>query len=183
MLLISSAKNGKIKYRLKKGKNWKGISKMVKTGNWQEMEKAIYFDMDGTIADLYGVPDWLELLLELRPEPYEAAAPLLKLQPLARRLNQLQKSGYKIGIVSWTSKQATIEYMEEINKAKRKWLSIHLKSVQWDEIHIVEYGTPKEEVVNYPNGILFDDEERNRENWKGKAFKETEIIKILKAIS
>ena len=23
------------------------------------MDKAIWFDMDGTIADLYGVPEWL----------------------------------------------------------------------------------------------------------------------------
>lgn len=151
--------------------------------NREKMEKAIYFDMDGTIADLYSVKDWLRQLRAEEAAPYRAAAPLLKLQPLARRLNKLQKSGYKIGIVSWTSKQATVEYMEEIDKAKREWLSIHLKSVEWDEIHIVEYGTPKETIVNYPNGILFDDEERNRKNWNGKAFKETEINEILKAIS
>ena len=148
-----------------------------------KMEKAIYFDMDGTIADLYSVKDWLMQLRAGEAAPYRAAAPLLKLQPLARRLNKLQRSGYKIGIVSWASKQATVKYMEEIDKAKREWLSIHLKSVEWDEIHIVEYGTPKETIVNYPNGILFDDEERNRKNWNGKAFKETEINEILKAIS
>ena len=27
------------------------------------MQKAIYFDMDGTIADFYGVPNWLEYLI------------------------------------------------------------------------------------------------------------------------
>ena len=150
--------------------------------NREKMEKAIYFDMDGTIADLYGVKDWLKQLQAEEPAPYRAATPLLKLQPLARRLNKLQRSGYKIGIVSWTSKQATVEYMEEIGKAKREWLSIHLKSVEWDEIHIVEYGTPKEDIVDYPHGILFDDEEKNRDNWKGQAFDETMIKEILKAI-
>ena len=151
--------------------------------NSKEMEKAIYFDMDGTIADLYSVKDWLMQLRAEEAAPYRAAAPLLKLQPLARRLNKLQKSGYKIGIVSWTSKQATIEYMEEINKAKREWLSIHLKSVEWDEIHIVEYGTPKETIVDYPNGILFDDEEQNRTRWIGHAFDEKNIMEVLKAVS
>ena len=30
--------------------------------NRKKMEKAIYFDMDGTIADLYSVKDWLRQL-------------------------------------------------------------------------------------------------------------------------
>ena len=148
----------------------------------RKIEKAIYFDMDGTLADLYNVKDWLIQLQAEEAAPYRAALPLLKLQPLARRLNQLRKEGYKIGIVSWTSKKASNKYINEIKKAKLDWLSIHLKSVQWDEVHIIEYGTPKETVVNYPNGILFDDEEENRNNWKGQAFDETKIKEILKAI-
>ena len=151
--------------------------------NWGKLEKAIYFDMDGTIADLYGVNNWLEQLRAEEPAPYRAAEPLLRLQPLARRLNRLQQEGFKIGIISWASKKATIKYKEEIIKAKKDWLEIHLKSVQWDEIHIIDYGTPKNTVVNYPLGILFDDEEGNREDWKGQAFSEEEIMEVLKAIS
>ena len=41
------------------------------------MEKAIYFDMDGTIADLYGVDGWLDDLMNESTRPYAAAAPLL----------------------------------------------------------------------------------------------------------
>ena len=33
----------------------------------------IYFDMDGTIADLYGVSGWLEMLLAHDPAPYALA--------------------------------------------------------------------------------------------------------------
>lgn len=147
------------------------------------MEKVIYFDMDGTIADLYGRPTWLEELQAENPAPYEKAAPLVKLQVLARRLNQLQKAGWKLGIVSWLAKNSTSDYDEKVTKAKRKWLEKHLTSVNWDEIHIVKYGTPKEEVVNYPLGILFDDEERNRKNWKGTAFDERNILETLKAVA
>ena len=32
-------------------------------------EKAIWFDMDGTIADLYGDPDWLAKLRAYNPAP------------------------------------------------------------------------------------------------------------------
>lgn len=143
----------------------------------------IYFDMDGTIADLYGYKGWLKELRRSCAKPYEEAAPLQKLQPLARKLNELQKKGYKIGIISWLSKNSTKEYDEEVTKAKLKWLKVHLKSVHFDEVHIVPYGTPKQTIVNNPNGILFDDEEQNRMNWTGKAYKETEIMKVLKAIA
>ena len=59
----------------------------------------------------------------------------------------------------------------------------HLKSVDFAEIHIVPYGTPKHEVVKDKNGILFDDEEPNRANWKGVAYDVNEIIEVLKAIA
>ncbi len=146
------------------------------------MERAIYFDMDGTIADLYGYTDWLKELRAASCKPYEGAAPLLRLQLLAKLLNELRRSGWKVGIVSWLSKNSTKEYDFAVTNAKKKWLKTHLRSVEWDEIHIVPYGTPKEKVVNCPLGILFDDEERNRNNWIGTAYDETMIIEVLKAI-
>lgn len=146
------------------------------------MTKAIYFDMDGTIANLYGVENWLENLRAENPTPYEKASPLLKLNQLAKILNNLQKKGWSIGIVSWLSKNSSENYDLEVTKAKNKWLKSHLKSVKFDEIKIVPYGTPKEKIVNFPKGILFDDELKNRENWKGKAYDETEILEILKAL-
>ena len=146
------------------------------------MTKAIYFDMDGTIADLYGVDNWLEYLIEKDATPYAIASPLVRLSTLARLLNRLQKEGYIIGIVSWLAKNSTKEYDIMVTEAKLQWLSSHMKSVSFDEIHIVAYGTPKETVVNFPNGILFDDEKSNRINWKGEAFDVDDIIGILKSL-
>ena len=144
--------------------------------------KAIYFDMDGTIANLYGVENWLDMLRSENALPYESAAPLVRMSQLARLLNKLQAEGYIIGIISWLAKDSTETYDLEVKKAKINWLRNHLKSVNFDEIKIVPYGTPKEKIVNYPNGILFDDEEQNRKNWKGQAYDETEILEILKAL-
>ena len=146
------------------------------------MSKAIYFDMDGTIANLYGVENWLPKLRAEDESPYTDAEPLLRLSQLARLLNQLQLKGYIIGVVSWLSKNGTEAYNEKVTRAKLEWLKKHLRSVNFDEIIITEYGTPKEEIVNFPNGILFDDELKNRENWKGQAFDETEILEVLKAL-
>lgn len=142
----------------------------------------IYFDMDGTIANLYGTKNWLELLRAYDPTPYANAKPLLNLNSLARILNRLQKQGYKIGVISWLSKCSTPDYDKAVTTAKKKWLSTHLKSVRFDEIHIVEYGVPKQMFATSADDILFDDEEKNRVNWTGKAFDVNNIIEILKGI-
>ena len=147
------------------------------------MTKAIYFDMDGTIADLYGVEGWLNDLESENERPYATAKPLIRMSALARVLNRLQKEGYTIGIVSWLSKGGSDDYNEKVAYAKQKWLKQHLASVNFDEINIVKYGTPKGTAVNIQGGILFDDEERNRTEWNGTAFDVDNIIEILKALN
>lgn len=142
----------------------------------------IYFDMDGTIADLYGVENWLDYLLEKNALPYEIAKPLLRLNTLARLLNRLQSEGYKIGIISWLAKNSSDDYDIAVTKAKENWLNKHLASVKFDTINIVKYGTPKESFAKSKNDILFDDEERNRNNWTGKAYDVDNIIEVLKGL-
>lgn len=140
----------------------------------------IWFDMDGTIADLYGVDGWLDYLINSDVYPYANAKPMLHLSTLARMLNQLQRKGYEIGIISWLSKSGTDEYNKAVTDAKMEWLKKHLTSVHFDTIHIVKYGTPKQIFSTSEKDILFDDEERNRQNWNGKAFDASNILGILK---
>ena len=144
------------------------------------MTTTIFFDMDGTIADLYGVENWLNYLIAENALPYKIARPLIKLNALARILNRLQKQGYKIGIISWLAKNSNENYDMKVTKAKIDWLKKHLASVNFDEIHIVKYGTPKQMFANNETDVLFDDEEKNRREWIGKAFDVNEIIEILK---
>ena len=143
------------------------------------MTKAIYFDMDGTIANLYGVDGWLDCIINEYTKPYREAKALVNMRQLGRELNRLKQNGYTIGIISWLAKGATDEYNRRVAQAKRNWLAKHLSAVQFDEVHIVEYGTPK---YTLGNGILFDDEEPNRANWIGKAYDVNDIIETLKAI-
>jgi hypothetical protein len=139
----------------------------------------INFDMDGTIADLYGVENWLEDLLHEDVRPYVEAAPLVNLQRLARLLNRLIREGYTVNIISWTSRGGSEEYHEAIKAAKLAWLRKHLASVHFAEILILPYGTPKE---LFADGILFDDEEPNRTAWGEGAYTEKEIFEILKSL-
>ena len=146
------------------------------------MTTTIFFDMDGTIADLYGVENWLDYLIASDALPYEIAKPLIRLNALARVLNRLQKQGYKVGVISWLAKNSNTDYDEKVTKAKKEWLKKHLASVNFDEIHIVKYGTPKQTFAKTENDILFDDEEKNRNDWTGKAFDVNKIIEILKGM-
>lgn len=142
----------------------------------------IWLDMDGTIAQTYNVENWLDYLHNEMVYPYVKAAPLGNMRVLARQLNLLHKKGYKIGIISWGSRNGSSEYMQAVQAAKKEWLNKHLKSVQWDEIHIVEYGTPKENFRTSVDDILFDDDERNRAEWGEMAFSEKELFEVLRML-
>jgi NAD(P)-dependent dehydrogenase (short-subunit alcohol dehydrogenase family) len=127
-------------------------------------EIRIYLDMDGTFADLYAVEGWLEMLESHNPTPYAKAKPMVHMATMARYINALRKQGVKVCVLSWLAKNATDAYNAEVAEVKRKWLAKHLPSVEFDEIHILAYGTPKYTVAE---GICFlvDDEERNRREW------------------
>lgn len=144
------------------------------------MIKTINFDLDGTIANLYGVEGWLNDLINSNPRPYIEAKPLVNMQVLARLLNKLRKRGYTINVISWLSKNSNAEYDKMVTNAKIKWLKTHLASVEFDNIYIVAYGTPKQTLAD---GILFDDEIGNRTAWNGVAYDVDNIIGILKTFN
>ena len=145
----------------------------------------IYFDMDGTIADLYGIPDWLPRLRAYDPKPYLEAHPLLNMSSFSRLLNRAQEHGNKIGIISWGSKNSTPAYDKAIAKMKKAWLKLHLPAVDFDEIIIVPYGTRKSLYMR-EGDILFDDVNTIRTDWtahKGSAYTPDNILTILRKIT
>jgi hypothetical protein len=142
----------------------------------------IWFDMDGTIEDLYAVENWLPMLRAYDPKPYLMAKPMHHMATLARMLNKAQAQGHELCIISWCSKESTADYDALVAQAKRAWLAKHLPSVHWDVVKIVPYGQNKWETCK--SGILFDDEERNRMAWEaGKAFTPETIFATLATLT
>ena len=143
-------------------------------------ELKINFDLDGTIANLYAVENWLNMLRAYDPTPYVQAEPMLNMSAFARLLHKAQRLGYEICIISWLSKNSTPEYDMAVTQAKIEWLQNHLPSVEWNEIKIVAYGTPKHELCS---GVLFDDEEHNRNMWGEGAYEPCEILEFLRGLA
>lgn len=129
------------------------------------MTKAIYFDMDGTIADLYNVENWLSKLRNENNTPYIEAKPMYNMQALAIVLEALKESGYTIGVITWLSKESSKAYKKSVTQAKREWLTNNVPFV-FDEVHFVQYNTPKHTVPKIRHGVLIDDNDKVCKNWE-----------------
>ena len=130
-----------------------------------EEMKVLVFDMDGTIADLYGVQGWLEDLRMENPRPYQIAKPMYDMDILNTILGMLKAQGWKIAVTTWLAKESTEYYKALVRQAKIEWLDI--REFPYDEIHLVQYGTTKANCTRKLGGyqVLVDDNEKVRNGW------------------
>ena len=129
------------------------------------MNKTLVFDMDGTIANFYGVVGWLDYLKESNPTPYIVAEPLYDMEELKTVLEMLKLFGWRIVVTSWLAKNSSKEFDKEVRKAKLDWLDNF--DFPYDEIHLVKYGTTKANCTRKHGGyqIIVDDNESVRSGW------------------
>ena len=118
----------------------------------------IYFDMDGTITDLYGVNDWLTYLQNEQTNPYTEAGLLVDGEQLCNFLAAGKAAGILFGIISWGAKNASKDYQKAIRRAKIDWLKKNNLLEYFSELHVVKYGTQKNRVAKNRTGVLIDDE-------------------------
>ena len=152
----------------------------------QNTPKIICFDMDGTIADLYGVPNWLEMLRAYDATPYAIAKPMWDTHELSEILYALRRAGFEIRIITWLSKESTPAYDQAVRMAKKNWLYNH--DFPFDHFHGVQYGATKADSVRRYLGegetaILFDDNAQVRNGWHlGEAIDPTttDILEVLR---
>lgn len=133
-----------------------------------EKIKMLVFDMDGTIADLYGVENWLPMLQGSNPYPYIIAKPMWDMEILADLLNEFRVQGGIVAVVSWLAMDSTQQYKEMVRLAKREWLMKF--GFPADKIHLVQYGATKANSVRKllqedETAILFDDSLKVRSGW------------------
>ena len=130
------------------------------------MDKTLVFDMDGTIANFYGVDGWLDYLKKEDTTPYEVAEPLYDMDVLRNILMNLKNLGWRVVITTWLAKDGTKEYNDRTRVAKLNWLTKY--NFPYDEIHLVKYGTTKANCTRKHGGyqVLVDDNEMVRKGWR-----------------
>jgi len=125
----------------------------------------IVFDMDGTIADLYSVPNWLDDILARDVRPYAIAQPMNT--HLWDTAHKAQANGVKVAIVTWTAGgEQSNEYNRRTAQVKKEWLVKH--GFPFDEFHAVKYGTTKANAIRRKVkdfAMLIDDNAKIRQGW------------------
>ena len=122
--------------------------------------------MDGTIADLYSENDWLEKLLSETKGLFRNLKIMHDKNRLLDIIAELQKNGDTVGIITWTPKNVSREYIEIVKSEKIAWVKEFLPMI--NEIHVLDYGTPKQKAnfIKSKEIILVDDNEEVLEMWE-----------------
>lgn len=150
--------------------------------------KKIYFDMDGTVYDLYGMENWLEMLRNEEKGAFTLGNALVNMDELKEVCLKLIAKGYQIGIITWLPMGASLEYCEVCTAEKRKWAEKNMPYIS--EFYALEYGVPKQYAParRAAEMWLVDDNKEVREMWvtekQRKAIDATEnIINALVALA
>ena len=128
-----------------------------------QMKKAIYFDMDGTLAALFFVKGYDKMLADGDTTPYTIARPLYNVDEMKAEIARLKNLGYSIGVISYYGKDSDKEMIKRTRKAKKEWLNKYFPYA--DEIHIINPNTKKSRAAKIKNAILVDDSTKNRTEW------------------
>lgn len=126
------------------------------------MEKIVYFDMDGTIANLYAVTNVFERLDGLDATVYSEALPINKYIDM---LKEFKYMGYKVVILSCLGMISEEKFDKDTISNKNKWLDMYVGKEFIDDRIFIEYTKHKENYVK-EGGILVDDDDKVLMNWK-----------------
>lgn len=152
------------------------------------MKKVLYFDMDGTIADLYGSDNWLEKIQNKQPV-FETLAEMPWFETAKKLIRILKfQYGYEVGVITWTPMDTTAEYEAIARVEKNMWLGEHANGL-FDFAVFQRYGTSKAISIRdeYQRGlhILFDDNHEVRADWEQTfqpAYDAKDMVTVLRTL-
>ena len=129
----------------------------------------VYLDMDGTIADLYGVENWLPRLRSEDRTIFLECEPMITENEL---LDYFPEDEYEIVILSMTPLGASDEYCKNVQEQKDRWLNTYFPTLT-KRIYR-KYGHNKN-LKNSMSAVLVDDSAPIRESWRGMALNPTTL--------
>lgn len=126
-------------------------------------KQIVYLDMDGTIANLYGIENWLDGLLNEVEGLFLNCEPLVSSEELEK---YFPNEKYELRICSMTPLNASEEYCKVVIEEKNLWLDKYFPQIT-HRVYM-KYGSNKN-LKNCQNHILVDDNEKIRNTFKGLA--------------
>ena len=130
------------------------------------MGAKIYFDMDGTVAGLYRLPDWLECLRNEVSGTFLRCEPLFEQKDFYPIVEKLLLNGVKFGVITWLPMQATDEYQAICTEEKRKWCEDWMPFIE--TFAAQPYGIDKSLAItkHFKTEYLIDDNKEVCQRWK-----------------
>lgn len=139
------------------------------------MAKQIWFDMDGTIAELYKVKDWLKYFELQDRDIYSICLPRNKFQEINETIEALAESGWEVGVITWASRTLDPDEPQEdynlIYENKLNWLCKYFPAlVLHGHFYCIPYGMDKTEMVHDTGDVIYlvDDNKEVRKQWRSK---------------
>ena len=130
------------------------------------MSVKIYFDLDGTVYNLYGVNEWEPKLRAENPNVFREGSFIGDYQEFMNICHKLLKKGVQFGVITWLPMQANPEYEVECELVKREWVRQYMPFVS--EFTAQSYGVPKQNAIikRAKTMYLIDDSTEVCEMWQ-----------------
>jgi len=149
-----------------------------------------WFDMDGTLYDLYKIPNWLERLrnydITVYGEEHQVISRGLQVVRYIEGIkydyalkDNLKNIEIDLGTITWGSKVANYSFNMQTALTKRSWLiACGMDELAKHNYYCLPYGIPKHEVAQWHDykistkqttlHILFDDNKEIRAEWRAQ---------------
>lgn len=127
----------------------------------------VCFDLDGTLFDLYGKSNWLELLETECAGAFKGNfLPEINVSELLKVTAKLRGFGVEFEVITWLPKNATKSYEEICTAEKMQWCNENLPFVS--RVICQSYGIPKQKAIvkSAKTMILIDDNKEVCELWE-----------------
>lgn len=136
------------------------------------MSLKVVFDLDGTLFNLYGKPNWLN---DLENENFGVFneyginfgfMPFIQRQTIQEKILNMMDVGITFSIISWLPMGASPEYSEICRREKLEWVYRHLPMIE--DIQLIPYGIEKQKAITKRAGrmILIDDNAEVCKMWE-----------------
>lgn len=108
------------------------------------MAKTVWFDMDGTLYDLYNIPNWLERLEEKDEGVFYHGTMMYNPFRIEQAIDALIAHGWQVGVITWAPKGVEKDdpFFTKVENIKRFWLKRFYPALL-ENFYCLPYGESK----------------------------------------